>query len=137
MDFWGFMHCLSWPQLIRWNQITMSEEQNSKSNQYLMIMGVTSFVLPFIFEGLLSSSRHQNILDAIIHDGFNHLLRALIFFILLEPLSLLWKKFIRKKELLPFKSKEFWEDETESLFVFWIIITLVFLPGYPIWYLFK
>lgn len=115
----------------------MSEEKKSKANQYLMIMTVTSFVLPFIFKGLLSTSRYQNIVDVIILDGFNHLLRALIFFILLEPLSLLWKKFIRKKELLPFNSKEFWEDETESLFVFWIIITLVFLPGYPIWYLFK
>ena len=115
----------------------MREERKSKSNQYLMIMGVTSFVLPFIFKGLLSTSGHHNILDIIIHDGFNHLLRALIFFILLEPFSLLWKKFIRKKELLSFKSKEFWEDEVESLFVYWIIITLLFLPGYPIWHLFK
>jgi hypothetical protein len=115
----------------------MSEKRESKSNQYLMIMGVTSFVLPFVFKGLLTTSGPRNILEIIFHDGFNHLLRALIFFILLEPLSLLWKKFIRKKELFPFNSKEFWEDEVESLFVYWIVITLLFLPGYPIWYLFK
>ena len=115
----------------------MNEERKSKSNQYLMIMGITSFVLPFIFNGLFSTSRTHNIVDTMIHDGFNHLLRALICFILLEPFSLLWKKFIRKKELFPFNSREFWEDEVESLFVYWIIITLVFLPGYPIWHLFK
>jgi hypothetical protein len=115
----------------------MSEERKSKSNQYLMIMGVSSFAIPFIFKGILSTSSNHNIMDLIIYDGLNHILRTLIFFILLEPLSLLWKKFIRKKELLSFKSKEFWEDEVESLFVYWITITLLFLPGYPIWYLFK
>ena len=115
----------------------MSEEGKSKSNQYLMIMGITSFVLPFIFNSFFSSSIPHNVVDVIIHDGFNHLFRALIFFILLEPLSLLWKKYIQKKELYPFKSKEFWEDEVESLFVYWIIFTLLFLPGYPVWYLFK
>ena len=115
----------------------MSEERISKSNQYLMIICITSFVLPFIFKGLLPTSDTRNIVDVMVHDGLNHLLRALIFFILLEPFSLLWKKFIRKKELFPFNSREFWEDEIESLFVYWIIITLIFLPGYPIWYLFK
>lgn len=117
----------------------MSEEQKSKSNQYLLIMGIISFVLPFLFTNYFSGKNifGQNYIDVIIGDGFNHLLRALIFFILLEPLSLLWKKFIRKKEILPINSKEFWEDAVESLFVYWLIFTLIFLPGYPIWYLFK
>lgn len=115
----------------------MSEERKTKSNQYLMIMGISSFVLPFIFKGVLSTSGPSNIVDVMIHDGFNHLLRAIIFFIILEPFSLLWKKHIRKKELFPLNSREFWEDEIESLFVYWIVITLIFLPGYPIWYLFN
>lgn len=123
----------------RLKKTNMAEVRKSKSNQYLLIMGVTSFVLPFLFTNYFSGTNFfgQNYFDVLIGDGFNHLLRALIFFILLEPISLLWKKYIRKKELLPFKSREFWEDEVESLFVYWIIFTLLFLPGYPIWYLLK
>jgi hypothetical protein len=112
---------------------------NLKSNHLLMIMGVTSFVLPFIFNSFFTrtNSLGQNFIDLIIHDGFNHLLRALLVFILFEPLSLLWKKFIRKKTLHPMFSKDFWDDEIESLFVYWIFLILLFLPGYPMWYLFR
>jgi hypothetical protein len=117
----------------------MTEVRKSKSNQYLLIMWGTSFVLSVLFTNYFSGTNivGKNYIDELISGGFNYLLRALIFFILLEPISLLWKKYIRKKELLPFKSREFWEDEVESLFVYWIIFTLLFLPGYPIWYLLK
>lgn len=112
---------------------------SKKSNKYLLIMGITSFILPILLIPFYTGTNllRQNYIDVIILGGFNHLLRAIIFFIILEPISLLLKKFVRKKELLPFSSKEFWEDEIESLFVYWIVFTLLFLPGYPIWDLFK
>jgi hypothetical protein len=110
---------------------------SKKSNKYLLIMGIISFILPILFTPFYTGTNllRQNYIDVIILGGFNHLLRAIIFFIILEPISLLWKKFVRKKELHPFSSKEFWEDEIESLFVSWLISTLLFLPGDPIWVL--
>lgn len=104
-----------------------------------MIMGISSFAVPFFIFILFSSTNFSNkdIVDGIIHDGFNHLLRGLVFFIILEPISLLWKKYVRKKDHFRISSKEFWDDAIESLFVYWLIFILLFLPGYPIWELFR
>lgn len=112
---------------------------SNRSNKLLLIIGISSFALPLLFNGFLNTRtiNGQDLIDSIIHDGFNHILRAIIFFILFEPISLLWKKFISKKETPKWFSKEFFEDEIETFFVFWLLTTLLFLPGYSIYYWFK
>ena len=74
----------------------------TKSNQYLLIMGIVSFALPVIFLIQFSGTDY---IDGIIHDGFNHLLRPLLFFLVLEPFIFLWKKYIRENELALFEHK--------------------------------
>jgi hypothetical protein len=112
---------------------------SKKTNQLLLIIGIGSFAIPFLIATFFSGTAYHgsDFIDKVLVDGANHLLRTLIFFMLLEPFSLLWKKYISKKKLHPIQSQEFWDDAIESLFVYWLFITLLFLPGYPIWYLFK
>jgi hypothetical protein len=102
----------------------------TKSNQYLLIMALVSFALPILFLIQLSGADY---IDGIIHDGFNHLLRPLIFFLVFEPFVFLWKKYVRKQEMHKFLSNAFIDNAVETLFVYWIIFTVLFLPGYPIW----
>ena len=101
----------------------------TKSNQYLIIMALVSFSLPILFLNQLSGADY---IDGIILDGFNHLLRPLIFFLVLEHFVFLWKKYVRKKEMHKFLSNAFIDNPIETLFVYWIIFTLLFLPGFPI-----
>ena len=71
--------------------------------------------------------------ESIIHDSLNHILRAIGAFLILEPILLLWKKYIDKKEIPKWFSKQFIEEEIQTFFVFWLLTTLIHLPGYPIW----
>lgn len=102
----------------------------TKSNQYLLIMGFVSFGLPLLFLMHLSGA---NYIDGIIHDGFNHLLRPLLFFLVLEPFIFLWKKYIRKKEMPKPFSNAFIDNAVETYFVYWLIFVVLFFPGIPFW----
>ena len=108
---------------------------SKKSNNYLLIMGISSFSIPILCSLLFPRINYgeQNYIDTIIYAGFNNLLRGLFLFLLFEPFSLLWKKYKKKKELHPLSSKEFWEDEIEYLFVYWLISNFFYVLYLVVW----
>jgi hypothetical protein len=100
---------------------------SNKSFKLLLIIFLTSIGLPLLIK--MNESIGQ------INEGLNLIIRPLILFIVFEPFVFIWKKYVRKKEVISPMSKEFINDAIESLFAYWIILTILFFPNYGIWYL--